>query len=293
MAEPSRWALPPAPAAAATPSWRINADPSPASSAETDVRRVARPLGRKVELGAARHALGLDRVRAPERFGSADHACSVALAGESASARAASQRLAPPGATRPTSVATSSSFCASRVTCAERPFGPERRSPRPRRRQVRTATTSPAKFVAGLGQFERQRAAFEPGVAGPTNPQFRRLQRQRQIGVADQRGAGVEIRQRVDVERVAVQIHEQARAFPCDRRGVGDRAGERRAIQRQIEVTGRKRDRRDLAPLRSPKRCDRAALGSARRGGAPIPARRESPRHAAARCRRAGPSTRP
>ncbi len=293
LADPSRWARPPTPAAAATPSWRISADPSPASRLK--LTSAASPDRLAAKLNWAPPATPSALIESsPGAFGSADHACSVALAGESASARAASQRLAPPGATRPTRVATSSSFSRVEGDPHRAPLRPEggarldRGAAKPGKRQFLQR-----EIVAGLGQFQRQRAAFEPGVARPTDPQLRRLQRQRQIGVADQPGAGVEIGQRVDVERVAAQVREQARAFVGDRRGVGDRAGERRTVQRQIEVAGRKSRPPKSRPLRSPKRSDRAAPGSARRGGSPIRARRASPSRATAQCRRAGPATRP
>ena len=123
LADPSRWARPPAPAAAATPSWRISADPSPASRLR--LTSAASPDRLAVKLNWAPPAAPSAVIESsPGALGSADHACSVALAGESASARAASQRLAPPGATRPTKAATSSSFSASRLARTQRPFGP-------------------------------------------------------------------------------------------------------------------------------------------------------------------------
>ena len=100
--------------------------------------------------------------------------------------------------------------------------------------------------VARLGHLQRQRAALELRVSRPADPQLRRLQRQREVSAADEAGAETEIRQGVDVERVAAQLHEQPRARVRDRRGVGNRSGERRPVERQFEIAGGEADRRNL-----------------------------------------------
>ena len=71
--------------------------------------------------------------------------------------------------------------------------------------------------------------------------------------------AAGEVRRRVDVERVGLEIQEHAPARAVQRLREGQRAGEIRAVQPELQVAQRKADRRGFEIARSPTPPNRAA----------------------------------
>ena len=94
-----------------------------------------------------------------------------------------------------------------------------------------------AKVLARPRERERERAAVDLAFAEPGDVDRARFEGEREIDVAQKIATGADIGKRVDVERVRAQIHEQPSAIGADRAGGGERTGERRSLEHELQVS--------------------------------------------------------
>ena len=176
-------------------------------------------------------------------------ASKVSAAGESSSARSTRIRLHSPGARRETSTAKSRSPVGSQMA-GRRERVAIRRSLHVERgaAQTRHAQALEGYFRPGFDRLQRHRSAVDLRFADAGDMQRARIERNRKVHVADHVCDG-EARQRVDVERIGCEVEGEAGGVAAGRTCEGKRAGQRRSIQRQLEIAQETPGRRgfDLA----------------------------------------------
>ena len=91
-------------------------------------------------------------------------------------------------------------------------------------------------IVARFGQFERQRSALDLRLAYPRDPNRVSVKSKRKIDIAEKISARADIGERIDVERVRLQVHEHAPAFGADGPGQRQSSRESRSLQCEIQI---------------------------------------------------------
>ena len=117
--------------------------------------------------------------------------------------------------------------------------------------QPRNAQALEGDVRPAFDRLQHRRAAVNLRFADAGDMERAGAERNRKVHVADH-FCGGEARQRVDVERIGCEVQIEAASLAAGRRCEGKRAGQRRSIQRQLEIASGEPGRRrfDLARQR-------------------------------------------
>ncbi len=138
------------------------------------------------------------------------------------------------------------------------PFGPDRAlGVEGGAAKVRHAQAVERNVGTAFGRLQDHGAAVDRRFADVGDVHRIGLQRERQIEIANERCACLEVRQRLDVERIARKIHVQAAGIGSDRTGDGERTRHGRPIEPDLEIATGKPDRGRFDVARQ----GRAAIG--------------------------------